>query len=174
MDLTNKKVLIAYFSHAGENYVNGAMKKLEIGNSKVAAEMISEITGGDLFFIDTKYKYPDNHMEKINIAKKELQENARPELTEKVPDIKKYDNIFLCYPNWWGTCPMAVFTFLQEYDLTGKTIAPLCTHEGSGLSNSVKDIAKLCPDSIVTKGLAVQGGKVSSAMSIISNWIQTL
>jgi flavodoxin len=174
MDLTNKKVLIAYFSHAGENYLNGAMKRLEIGNSKVAAEMISEITGGELFFIDTKYMYPDNHMEKINIAKKELQEKRRPELAEKVSNMEEYDIVFLCYPNWWATCPMAVFTFLEEYDFTGKTIAPLCTHEGSGLSNSVKDIAKTCPNSMVTKGLAVQGGRVSSAKDTIKNWIQAL
>ncbi|MBU3202410.1 flavodoxin [Clostridium estertheticum] len=174
MDLKNKKVLIAYFSHAGENYVNGAMKRLEIGNSKVAARMISEITGGELFFIDTKYKYPDNHMEKINIAKKELQEKKRPELTEKVSNMEEYDIVFLCYPNWWGTCPMAVFSFLEEYDFAGKTIAPLCTHEGSGLSNSVKDIAKVCPEAIVVKGFAVQGGRISSAKDIIRNWIQTL
>lgn len=174
MDLKNKKVLIAYFSHAGENYVSGAMKRLEIGNSKVAAKMIAEITDGELFFIDTKFKYPDNHMEKINIAKKELQEKTRPELTEKVPNMEEYDIVFLCYPNWWGTCPMAVFSFLEEYDLAGKTIAPLCTHEGSGLSSSVKDIAKVCPAASVVKGLAVQGGSVASAKDMISKWIQTI
>lgn len=174
MNLKDKKVLIAYFSHAGENYVNGTMKRLEIGNSKVAAQLIAEITDGELFFIDTKFKYPDNHMEKINIAQKELQENARPELTKKVEGLEEYDVVFLCYPNWWSTCPMAVFTFLEEYDFSGKTIAPLCTHEGSGLSSSVKDVAKACPGATVMNGLAVQGSRVASAKDMISRWIQNL
>lgn len=113
-------------------------------------------------------------MEKINIAKKELQENARPELTEKVEGMEDYDVVFLCYPNWWATCPMAVFTFLEEYDFTGKIIAPLCTHEGSGLSHSVKDIAKACPGARVVNGLAVQGGRVALEKDMISNWIQAI
>ena len=165
-----EKVLIAYFSHAGENYVNGAMQHLSIGNTKVAAQMIQEITQGDLFFIDTVNQYPDDHMEKINIAQKELDEQARPELKEYI-NIEDYDTIFLCYPNWWSTCPMAVFTFLEENDFSNKTILPLCTHEGSGLGHSVQDIQKSCPNSNVLNALAIQGYKVNQAKSIIEKWI---
>lgn len=174
MNFDDKNVLIAYFSHVGEKYVNGAIKNLEIGNSKVAAQMIQETTAGTLFFIDTVSQYPNDHMAKIDIAKKELQEKKRPRLTAHVQNMEEYDVVFLCFPNWWGTCPMAVFTFLEEHDLTGKVIAPLCTHEGSGLSVSVRDIERICKESTVKKGLAVRGGLVNGAKDSIQSWIQSL
>jgi len=173
MKTDSKKTLIAYFSHAGENYVNGAMKHLEIGNCKVAAQMIQEITGGDLFYINTVFKYPGNHLEKINRAKEELTKQVRPELTEQVQHMENYEVVFLVYPNWWGTCPMAVFTFLESYDFTGKKIAPICTHEGSGLSTSVSDITKICGADVL-KPLAIQGAKIQGAAATIENWIQEL
>lgn len=174
MNLENPKILIAYFSHAGENYVNGAIKKLSTGNTRVAAEILQTLTGGDLFFLDTVIPYPDNHMEKINIAKNEQEQNARPELTAYVSNMDVYDLIFLCYPNWWGTCPMAVFTFLETYQLAGKHIAPLCTHEGSGLGHSISDIASACPDAILTDGLAIRGGKVNESDGTIKSWLNSL
>lgn len=174
MNLTDKKILIAYFSQAGEHYVNGAIRPLPIGNTKVAAQMLQEITGGTMFFIDTLFRYPDDHMKKIDIAQKEKREQARPPLTDRVPNMDAYDTIFLCYPNWWETCPMAVFTFLESYDFTGKIIAPLCTNEGSGLSDSVGDIRKTCPGAIVTEGLSIRGGKVREARAAIEAWVAGL
>lgn len=174
MDLTDKKILIAYFSQPGQHYVNGAIRSLPVGNTSIAARMLREITGGSLFFIDTQFRYPDDHMKKVGIAQKEKQEQARPPLTDCVPNMNAYDTVFLCYPNWWETCPMAVFTFLESYDFTGKIIAPLCTNEGSGLSSSVEDIRKTCPTAKVTDGLSIRGGKVREAGHVIKAWVQGL
>ena len=172
MDLNNKKVLIAYFSREGNNYVNGSITYLPVGNTQVAAEMIEEYTGGDLFKIEANYEYPSDYMECTEVAQDELDNEARPELTESVDNMDEYDVIFLGYPNWWGTAPMAVFTFLEEYDFDGKTIVPFCTHEGSGMGDSESDIREVCPGAEVKKGLAIHGGIVDRAKSAITNWIK--
>lgn len=174
MDIKNKKVLVAYFSHAGEVYMNGVLKHIEIGNTKVVAQVISEMTNGELYFIDTVKQYPSRYMEKIDVAKKELEKKARPELKTHFQILDKYDIIFLCYPNWWSTCPMAVFTFLEEKDFTDKVIIPLCTHEGSGLGKSVQDIKATCPSSTVLAGLAIPGSKAHVSNDIIVDWIKGL
>ena len=108
------------------------------------------------------------------VAKKELSNNSRPELTEIVDDMDSYDVIYIGYPNWWGTMPMAVFTFLESYDFSGKTIIPYCTHEGSGLGQSVRDIKKLCPNSRVLDGLAIKGGSVNRNQNDVSAWLHKL
>lgn len=174
MNPGSKKILIAYFSQAGEHFIGGAIRSLPIGNTKVAAQMLAQLTGGSLFFIDTVFRYPDDHMKKIDIAQKEKREQARPPLTDCVPNMSAYDTVFLCYPNWWETCPMAVFTFLESYDFSGKTIAPLCTNEGSGLSDSVRDIRKACPTAKVTEGLSLRGGKIALARPAIEAWVKGL
>jgi len=107
------------------------------------------------------------------VAKSELDSNARPELTEKIENIEQYDIIYLGYPNWWGTCPMAIFTFLESYDLSGKTIIPFCTHEGSGLGSSVQDIQKTVPGANVLKGMAIRGDNVNKADKQIEEWVKT-
>ncbi len=134
--------LIAYFSRPGNNYVNGSIVNLPVGNTEVVATMIREMTGGDLFHIEPVTVYPEGYTETTEVAQQELRANARPKLTrhQEIPD--SYDLIFLGYPNWWGTMPMPVFTFLEDYDLAGKTIAPFCTHEGSGMGRSVADIKR--------------------------------
>ncbi|HET7732321.1 MAG TPA: flavodoxin, partial [Paludibacter sp.] len=135
---------------------------------------IQELTGGDLFEIDTVKPYPKDYTETTNVAMKEKRENARPELTAVVDNINEYDVIYLGYPNWWNTFPMAVFTFLESYDFSGKTIIPFCTHEGSGIGNSERDIKKLCPNAKVLPGLAIRGSSVSRADNEIKNWINNL
>ena len=125
---------------------------LSVGNTEVAAKMIWEITGGDLFRIETVNAYPEDYTETTEVAKQELRANARPELTGHLEIIASYDVIFLGYPNWWGTMPMPVFTFLEEHDFSRKTIVPFCIHEGSGLGHSEKDVAKLCPKVTLLKG----------------------
>jgi len=165
------KILIAYYSRKGQNYLDGRIVNLPVGNTEVAAKKIQAITGGDLFHIDTVVAYPKNYTETTEVAMAEKKTNARPELTDIVKDMDAYDVVYLGYPNWWGTFPMAVFTFLESYDFAGKTIIPFCTHEGSGLGSSERDIKKLCPSANVEKGIAIKGGSVNSADGAIQSWI---
>lgn len=167
-----KKVLIAYFSHEGEAYVGGRIVKLKIGNTRVATQMIHGLTGGDVFCIETEKSYPEDYMETVNLAKSEQKAKARPVLKEDNLKIDDYDTVILDYPNWWGTCPMAVFTFLEGHDFFGKTILPLCTHEGSGMGRSEVDIQAACPGANVEKGLAVTGGSVAQAENDIRKWLE--
>lgn len=169
-----EKCLIAYFSRKGNNYVSGKIANLSVGNTEVVAKMIQEITDGSLFHIESKNAYPEDYTETTEIARKELRVNARPELTDQMDDIAAYDVVFLGYPNWCGTMPMPVFTFLEEYDFSRKTIIPFCTHEGGGLGHSEKDIAKRCPTATILKGLAINGSTVGSAKNTVSEWLDKI
>ena len=164
------KVLIAFFSRAGENINVGFIEK---GNTHVIAEIIAELTGAEMFKIETVTPYPESYSETTDIAKREQDENARPELSTHVENMDKYDIILLGYPNWWGTMPMAVFTFLEEYDFAGKTVSPFCTHEGSGLGRSERDLASLLPEVTLMDGLAIRGSNVNSdqARQSVSDWL---
>ena len=169
--MASSKSLIVYYSRKGENYLNGNIVNLTVGNTEVVAKKIQSLTGSDLFEIDTVKPYPNDYTETTNVAKDEKRGNARPKLTATVENIDSYDIIYLGYPNWWGTFPMVVFTFLESYDFSGKTIIPFCTHEGSGIGSSERDIKKLCPEAKVMSGLAIRGGSVNSADSIIKSWL---
>ncbi len=164
------KALIVYFSRTGENYVGGKIRRLEIGNTKIAAQMLQKVTGADLFEIQMAQPYPDGYMACIQEAKKDLEENVRPQLVSFPDSIDGYDTIYLCYPNYWGTMPMAVWTFLEHFDFSGKTIKPLCTNEGSGMGRSEADLKKLCPGAKVEKGLPIVGGEAAKAQSAIAHW----
>lgn len=166
--------LIAFFSRKGFNYVNGSIINLPVGNTEVIARKIQLLTGGgsNLFQILPESPYPEYYTETTTLAQKELRENARPRLCRKLDDMASYNTIFLGYPNWWGTMPMAVFTFLEQYNFSGKRIAPFCTHEGSGLGSSERDIKNLCPGAIVVPGLAIRGGEVGQADRLIKEWLQ--
>lgn len=153
------KKLVAFYSRADENYVNGLIKNLDVGNTEVAAGIIKELTGEDIFKIEQQKSYSKNYNECIAQAQADQQRDARPELKSYPESIDEYDVIYLGYPNYWSTMPMAVFTFLEHFDFGGKTIKPFCTHEGSGMGNSVSDIKKLCPTANVEKGLAIHGGR---------------
>ena len=168
------KTLIAYFSRPGNNYVGGRIINLPVGNTEVIAGKIRKLTGSDMFKIDTVNPYPEDYSEATDVARKELDENARPELTLRVEDMDAFGLIYLGYPNWWGTMPMAVFSFLESYDLSGKTIVPFCTHEGSGLGTSERDIRKLCPKANVLSGLAIQGSSVTRADKDLAAWLKRL
>ena len=148
------KTLSAYFSHAGENYAVGNIKK---GNTEIVAEVIAKLAESDLFKIETKIPYSSEYSKCVKLSKNELKENARPELLTLPTDLSDYDVIFLGYPNWCGEAPMAIFTFLESCDLKGKTIAPFCTHEGSGISKTIKRISDACPDLHIAPGLAIRG-----------------
>ena len=163
--------LIAFYSRADENYVNGQIRTLETGNTEIAAGMIADMTGADLFKIEQKVPYAKDYNECIAQAQKDQRSDARPELTSYPDSIDEYDVIYLGYPDYWSTMPMAVFTFLEHFDFSGKVIKPFCTHEGSGLGHSMDDIRKLCPDADVREGLAIHGASVGRAKNDIENWL---
>ncbi len=149
----DKKVLVAYFSRTGENYSVGKIVK---GNTQIVAEMIAKKTGGDLFQIVPAVPYPDNYDECVNLAKKELNDKARPAVKGDVK-AEDYDVIFVGYPNWWGDMPMPVYTFLEKHDWQGKTVVPFCTHEGSGLGSTASKLQSACKGVKVLKGFAIYG-----------------
>lgn len=147
-------VLVAYFSRTGENYGVGNIEK---GNTAIIAEMIAEQTSGELFEIRTVDGYPESYDETVEIAQEELNTGARPELAENLESLDGYDVIFLGYPNWWGDMPMAVYTFLESHDFSGKTIIPFCTHAGSGLGSTEGSIADTCSGAEVLDGFSIAG-----------------
>ena len=165
-------ILIAFYSRAGENYFGGAYRRISVGNTEKAAGLLAELTGGELYKIEQAHPYSEDYKTCIAEAKADLQKKARPEVLNLPGDLDAYDEIYLGYPNYWGTMPMAVYTFLEHYDLTGKTIHPFCTHEGSGLFHTVQDIQKAAPGACVTKGLAIHGSSADSAKPARENWIQ--
>ncbi len=165
------KKLIAFYSRADENYVNGLIKQLQVGNTETVAGIIKELTGADLFKIEQSKPYSKNYNECIEQAQADQRQNARPELKSYPESLDEYDVVYLGFPNYWSTMPMAVFTFLEHFDFSGKTIKPFCTHEGSSLGNSVSDIKRLCPDAKVEDGLAIHGFKVNRARNDIEKWI---
>jgi flavodoxin len=167
-----RKTLIAFFSRAGENYGGSGMVDLPVGNTEAAAKTIQKLTGGDTFKISAVKDYPAGYNETTDVARKELRQNARPALSRTLDTIGDYEVIILGYPNWWGTMPMPVFTFLERHDLSGKTIVPFCTHEGSGLGRSQDDIAKACPGAKVLKGIAIRGSEVQKAEGDLEAWLR--
>ena len=164
--------IVVFYSRADENYVNGMLKNLEVGNTEVAAGIIQKFTEADMFKMEQLQPYSPNYNECIAQAQADQKRNARPELKNYPESIEEYDIIYLGFPNYWGTMPMAVFTFLEHFDFSGKIIRPFCTHEGSGMGSSVKDIQKLCSGAIVTEGIAIRGGNVERQAEDIEKWIR--
>ncbi len=162
--------IVVFYSRADENYVSGAIKSLETGNTEIAAKYVSESSGAELFKIEQEKPYSANYNECIAEAQSDQRSNARPKLKKLPKSMERYDVIYLGYPNYWGTMPMAVFTFLESFDFSGKKIRPFCTHEGSGLGNSISDIKRLFPKAIVEKGLSVRGGSVEQVEEDIKKW----
>lgn len=164
------KNLIIYYSRKGQNYVSGSIVDLPKGNTEIVAEYIQEAVGGTLFEVDTVKQYPVDYMKCTEVAKEELRNQARPEAKEYLDSIDDYDNIFVGYPNWWGTMPMVMYTFLEHYDFTGKNIIPFCTNEGSGLGGSVKQIQKICPTANVKNGLSIHGTVAKQSKDRVASW----
>ena len=162
--------LILYFSRAGENYWNGSLKTIPKGNTQRVAEYIQRAVGGDLFEIRPAKPYPEGYYDCAARAKEEQQTKARPELMQVLSDISKYDVIFVGYPNWWGTCPMPVFTLLERLDFTGKKLLPFCTNEGSGLGQSEQDLKKSCKGARFGPGLSLHGAGAESAEARVAAW----
>ena len=165
--------LVAFYSRAGENYFSGSKKYIQVGNTEKAANMIAELTGAELFRIEQKVPYAADYSTCVAQARKDKQENARPALIALPESLDAYDEIYLGYPNYCGTMPMAVYTFLESFDFTGKRIHPFCTHEGSGLAGTERDIQRAAKGAKVEKGIAIFGSNVDSAKPILQKWIES-
>ena len=152
--------LIVYYSRADENYFGDSMRYVEEGNTAKVARMLSEIIGADTFEIKQKTPYAKDYETCIKEAMADLQNNARPELVEWPENFEDYDEIYLGFPNYWDTMPMAVYTFLEKYTWLRKRVYPFATHQGSGLGHSLKDLRKPCRGAMIMKGLAVKGENV--------------
>lgn len=164
------RILTVYYSRKGENHFPDGIRSIPKGNTAYAAEHIQAAVGGDLFEIDTVKPYAENYRACCGEAVAEMKTKARPEIKGFVEDISGYDTIFVCFPCWCGTAPMCVFTFLEHYDWSGKKIVPLCTNEGSGMGNSVRDLQAACPGAVVTEGLAFRGHRCAEGAAEIGDW----
>lgn len=168
------RVLVAFFSRTGENYAVGNIKK---GNTHIVAEMIAEKMGGDLFEIEPTQAYPENYEECTEVAKKEVDSNARPAIKAD-KDPKDYDVVFIGYPIWWGDAPMAVYTWIEKHNWEGKTVVPFCTHEGSGLGYSGDNIGTACKGSTLVDGFSLTGQtaqkRQDEARKAVNKWLDSL
>ena len=182
---TQNKILIAYFTWSDNTIVENpdsidvdaetSASVLSPGNAELIANWIAEKTGGDLFSIKTQNKYSSDYDECLNQARKERDNNERPVLVGRVNNIDDYDVIFLGFPNWWYTCPMAVFTFVESYDLSGKTIIPFCTHGTGGLSRTIRDLKNLLPaDCEVLEAIGVYRPEVKNSKNKVLDWLKKL
>ena len=163
--------MILYYSRAAENYFGGSLRYITKGNTEVVAEKLQALTGADLFKVEQATPYSDSYTACTEEAKRDRQQNARPALTAFPEHLDKYDTVYLLYPNYWGTMPMAMFTLLEAADLSGKTVKPLCTNEGSGMGSSERDIQALCPGARVKAGLAVTGSRVHECDKALKAWL---
>ncbi|MDR2982360.1 MAG: NAD(P)H-dependent oxidoreductase [Puniceicoccales bacterium] len=156
----SSKMLIVYFSHSG--------------NTRVIAEQIKATTGADICEIQTVTPYPSDYQTVVKQARKEIDAKYKPELKTKIENIGSYDVIFVGSPNWWATIAPPIATFLSSYDLSGKTVVPFITHEGSRMGRSVSDIKELAAKSTILNGLPVRGGSVKSAQNDVSAWLRQI
>ena len=168
-------VLVVYFSHAGENYNVGV---IEEGNTAKMGKIIAEQTGADIFELVPVIPYPEDYDSCLDAATEEQRTNARPEYEGEIDTWDQYDTVFIGYPIWWGEIPNIVYTFMEAYDFTGKTVIPFNTHEGSGAAHSQRDITETLPAATVLKGLAVRGSKAQNdaegTAQDVRNWLKGL
>lgn len=182
----NNKILIAYFSWA-ENTVVSNPSSIDVdavtsasvllpGNVTKMAGWIQEETGGDLFSIKVKEPYSSSYDECLDRAADEKAENSRPELTAQVADISQYDTVFIGYPNWWYTAPMAIFSFIENNDLSGKKIVLFCSHGTGGLARSVRDIREVLPNNtaLETNVIGIYRDDIPDGRERIRNWLRSI
>ena len=167
----NAKVLIVFFSHAGENYAVGNIK---VGNTKLVADEIQKVTGGDEFEIVAERNYDMPYASLTKLAKEEQERNEKPAFKGEVKDIDQYNTVFIGGPVWWGTYPQVMFSFFDKYDLNGKTIIPFTTHEGSGLGSVVEDLKKLYPNATFKEAFSIYGHETRNDLSKVDKWIKSL
>lgn len=164
--------LVVFYSRAGENYFGGEYRHVEVGNTEKVAEIIAKEVDGKLFKIEQRKPYSSDYKICIEQAMADQRADARPALKKLPENLDDYDEIYLGYPNYWGDMPMAVYTFLESFDWTGKTIYPFCSHEGSGLSNTERNITAVCKEATMKKGLAVLGSHVQQSKTAVLQWLE--
>ena len=147
------------------------MRYVKVGNTEIVCDLMKDLIPADRFKIEMKTPYSPVYMTCIDEAKRDLRAKARPELVSLPESLDDYDTIVLAYPNYWGTMPMAVFTFLEHFDFTGKTILPLCTNEGSGMGGSERDLKRVCPGATVKAGLSITGSSAASSAGSVKRWL---
>ena len=155
---TNGKNLVVYFSMPDN--VDDSTVVIDgetLGNTQYMAYVIQETVGADIFRIEPETPYPTDHDELVDLASEEQSNNARPAIKDTIENFDTYENIFVGYPNWWGDMPMAVYTFMDSYDFSGKVVIPFNTHEGSGESGTYSAIGSYLPNAQVLDGMAIQG-----------------
>ena len=168
--MTKGKALVVFFSHAGDNYSVG---NIEVGNTKIVADYITEVTGAEQFEIVT-HKYDGMaYNPLIELAKKEAKNGELPEYEGDI-DLAGYDVVFIGGPVWWGTYPQVMFTLFRDINLDGKTVIPFTTHEGSGLANCVEDVKAAFAGANVTKGFSIYGHEVRSNKPKVEKWLKGL
>ena len=166
-----KKSIVIFFSHAGDNYSVG---NIEVGNTKIVADYISEIAGADQFEIVT-HKYDGMaYTPLINLAKEEANRGELPPYEGDAPDLSQYDTVFIGGPVWWGTYPQVMFTLFRDINLDGKTVVPFTTHEGSGLASCVSDVKSAFPKAKVTQGFSIYGHEVRTGKAKVEKWLKGL
>ena len=165
------KSIVIFFSHAGDNYAVG---DIEVGNTKIVADYISELTGAAQFEIVT-HKYDGlGYNPLIEIAKEESNSGELPPYEGKAPDLSQYDTVFIGGPVWWGTYPQVMFTLFKDINLDGKTVYPFTTHEGSGLASCVSDVKSAFPEVHVQKGFSIYGHEVRTNKDKVEKWLKGL
>ena len=163
--------IVIFFSHAGDNYSVG---NIEVGNTKIVADYISEITDADQYEIVT-HKYDGMaYTPLINLAQEEANKGELPPYEGAAPDLSQYDTVFIGGPVWWGTYPQVMFTFFKDINLDGKTVIPFTTHEGSGLANCVSDVKKAFPKAKVTDEFSIYGHEVRTGKAKVEKWLKGL
>ena len=163
------KSIVIFFSHAGDNYSVG---NIEVGNTKIVADYISELTGADQYEIVT-HKYDGMaYTPLINLAKEEANKGELPPYEGATPDLSQYETVFIGGPVWWGTYPQVMFTLFKDINLDGKTVIPFTTHEGSGLASCVSDVKREFPKANVTKGWSIYGHEVRTGRAKVEKWLQ--
>ena len=173
---SGKNVLVVYFSRTGEQYEVGVIDR---GNTAIVADMIIDATGADRFeIIPQNAVYPTSYKELTNVAKQEQNENARPAIAGELPDIARYDTIFIGAPVWWSDWPMICYTYFEANDFSGKTLIPFATHAGSGLSGFDRKLQSVAPGAAVKTGMAVRGSDCqndpNSVRQSVKNWLTGL
>lgn len=157
---TDSKALVVYFSHSG--------------NTESVAKEIQSQTDADIFEIVPEIAYTTDYNTLLDVAQNEKKDNARPAISGTIDNLDDYDTIYLGFPNWWADMPMVLYTFLDTYDLSGKTIAPFVTSGGSGFSNTISTIKSLEPNAVVTDGLAIRDSQAGNPASAVSEWLDKL
>ncbi len=181
----SSNILVVYFTY-GENAdlpedvdasASASIQTVDdevTGNTGAVARMISEAAKADLFSIRTVQKYPDNYDDTLDQAQDEQSQDTRPELETELESLDAYQTIFLGFPNWWGDMPMAVYSFLDDYDLSGKTIIPFVTSGGSGFSSTISEIESAEPEADVLEGLSLSSSEASDAEEVVEDWLDGL